>query len=332
MGFYDPSQLVRDAKLHSVEVRPIDVNTSDWDCTLEPIGEVRFAVRLGLRMTRGLSEKDAQLLMVTRAKPYSSVLDLARRSSIPIASLVRLARADAFHSMNLTRREASWAIKALRDETLPLFEEADRREKQILPEFAEPAVVLPPMTKGREVIEDYRSHGLSLRPHPLAFLREELSNLGIRPCASLIDAANDCRITVAGLVMVRQMPGSAKGVMFITLEDESAIANLIVWPALFDKQRRGILGSQLMACRGKVQHAKGVIHVIAEHVIDYTALLRRIGGKDEAFSLPTGRGDEARTGGGGPDPRYSQALRKPHDIFIPKMTTNILPVKARNFR
>lgn len=159
--------------------------------------------------------------------------------------------------MNLTRRDASWAIKALRNDTLPLFADADRREHQFKLEFTEATVALPAMTKGREVVEDYRSHGLTLRSHPLAFLRVDLTAAGIMPCASLQDAPDGQRVTVAGLVLVRQRPGSAKGVMFITLEDESDIANLIVWPSLFEKQRPIVIGAQMIACRGRVQKATG---------------------------------------------------------------------------
>ena len=173
MGFYSPAQLVRDARQHGVEVRPIDVNASAWDCTLEPFNQNRFAVRLGLRMTRGLAEKHGlQLVGARGARSFSSILEISRRAQMPVSALVQLAKADAFRSLNLTRREASWEIKALRDETLPLFEDADRRDQRIRPELTEPVVTLIPMTKGHEVVEDYRSHGLSLRSHPLAFLRK----------------------------------------------------------------------------------------------------------------------------------------------------------------
>jgi error-prone DNA polymerase len=172
MGFYSPAQLVRDARQHGVEVRPIDVNASAWDCTLEPLNQNRSAVRLGLRMTRGLAEKHGLQLVAARgARPFPSILEISRRAHLPVSALVQLAKADAFRSLNLTRREASWEIKALRDNTLPLFEDAERREQRVCPELTEPTVTLIPMTKGREVVEDYRSHGISLRSHPLAFLR-----------------------------------------------------------------------------------------------------------------------------------------------------------------
>lgn len=333
MGFYDPSQLVRDARQHNVEIRPIDINASEWDCTLEPLDDKRRAVRLGLRITRGLAERDGQRIVAARDSPYASVLDLSRRSQAPVAALVQLAKADAFRSLGLGRREASWAIKALRNDTLPLFGEADRRDQQFKPEFTEPTVTLPSMTKGREVVEDYRSHGLTLRAHPLSFVRDQLTGTGFSTCAQLRAAADRSRISVSGLVLVRQMPGSAKGVMFITLEDETDIANLVVWPSLFDRQRKIILGAQMMACRGRVQSVSGVVHLVAEYLIDQSELLRSIGGID-TFTLPAGRGDEARHGGSGFDGREPKQppTVKTRDIYIPDLHIDTLTVKSRNFR
>jgi error-prone DNA polymerase len=332
MGFYDPSQLVRDAWNHGVEIRPIDVNSSEWDCTLQPLDEKRRAVRLGLRMTRGLAEKDGQRIVASRTQQYQSVLDVSRRAQVPVAALVQLAKADAFRSMGLKRRDASWAIKALRNDSLPLFANADRREEQYKPEFTENRVELPAMAKGREVVEDYRSHGLTLRAHPLAFLRNQLTGLGVMPCAALKNAPDGEFITVAGLVLVRQKPGSAKGVMFLTLEDESDIANLIIWPSLFEKQRSVVIGAQMLACRGKVQKATGVIHIIADHLIDHSDMLRSIGGMDQEFVIPTGRGNEAKYGGSGLDPRETKVLNKAREIYVPDLHIDTLTVKARNFR
>jgi error-prone DNA polymerase len=332
MGFYDASQLVRDARQHGVVVLPIDVNASDWDCTLEQLDNKRHAVRLGLRMVRGLTENDGKRLIEARNDaPYTSILELSRRAGLQPGALVRLAKSDAFSSLNVNRREAAWAIKSLRSDTLPLFAEADHREHTIQPEFREPAVELPPMTAGREVVEDYRSNGLTLRAHPLSFLRQELTRRTIAPCQNLRRAQNGSRISVSGLVLVRQRPGSAKGVMFITLEDETDIANLIVWPSLFDKQRKTILGAQMLTCRGYVQCASGVVHVVAEHLIDETELLNSVGGSQEPFNLPAGRGDEARHPNGF-DQRETAQIKKVRDIFIPDLHIDTLNVKARNFR
>jgi error-prone DNA polymerase len=329
MGFYDPSQLVRDARQHGVLVRPIDVNASEWDCTLEPLDGERFAVRLGLRMTRGLAENDGSRLAAARVDaPFTSILELSRRAALHPGALVRLAKADAFRSMGNGRREAAWDIKALRPGKLPLFEEADRRAAAIQPEINEADVALPGMTGGRQVVEDYRSHGLTLRANPVSFLREQLGQMGIAPCRDLRQARDGSRLTVSGLVLVRQRPGSAKGVMFITLEDETDIANLIVWPSLFDRHRRIILGSQMMACRGRVQCASGVIHLMAEHLIDQTELLNSVGGR-ESFILPASGGDQARHPG---DPREAVPIKKVRDIYIPDLHIDSLNVKARNFR
>ncbi|MGH6863187.1 MAG: error-prone DNA polymerase, partial [Methylocella sp.] len=177
MGFYAPAQIVRDARDHGVDVRPVCVNSSRWDCTLEPTErEDRFAVRLGLRMVRGLANHEAAAIISARAdQSFASVDDLWRRAGVAVASLVRLAEADAFRpSLKLARREALWVIKALRDEPLPLFAAASAREAKTVPEFCEPAVVLRPMTAGGEVVEDYGHVGLSLRNHPVSFLRQDL--------------------------------------------------------------------------------------------------------------------------------------------------------------
>ena len=175
MGFYAPAQIVRDAQAHGVEIRPVCVNASRWDCTLEPTDDDgRFAVRLGMRMVKGLANAHAATIVAARAeRPFLSVDDLWRRAGVPSASLVQLAEADAFRpALGLARREALWAIKALRDEPLPLFAAAAAREDAPMPEINEPAVALRPMTAGSEVVEDYGHVGLTLRSHPVAFLRD----------------------------------------------------------------------------------------------------------------------------------------------------------------
>ena len=241
MGFYAPAQIVRDARNHGVEVRPVCINASRWDCTLEPTDiEDRFAVRLGLRMVRGLANSHGATLVGARAdRPFVSVDDLWRRAGVPVAALVQLAEADAFRpSLQLARREALWAIKALRDEPLPLFAAASARAQETVPEIHEPVVALRPMTAGGEVVEDYSHVGLTLRSHPVSFLRAELSGKRIVTCAEAMQARDGRWLETAGLVLVRQRPGSAKGVLFITIEDETGIANLVIWPSLYEKQRR----------------------------------------------------------------------------------------------
>ncbi|MBI1688292.1 error-prone DNA polymerase [Methylorubrum populi] len=317
MGFYAPAQIVRDARAHGVVIRPLDVNYSEWDCTLESLGDGRklFAVRLGLRLAGGLPERDGQRLVTARGRrPFAALSELSDRAGLPAASLTCLVRADAFRSLGLSRREAAWAAKALRPDPLPLFTALSETKGADPAQGAEPAVSLPAMSAGGEVVADYCAKGLSLRAHPLAFLRETLTGLGAQPCAALDRARDGAGIVVAGLVLMRQRPGSAKGTMFMTLEDETGIANLIVRPELFDRQRRVVLGARLMACRGRVQRSGAVVHLVAAELYDRSGLLRRIGEDEETIALRTGRGDE--TGQGvRPDPRASA-----------------LPVRARNFR
>jgi error-prone DNA polymerase len=298
MGFYAPAQLVRDAKNHGVEIRPIDINHSRWDCTLEPTRNPRrFAVRLGLRLVRGLANSDAAMIpLAGQERPFTSIEDLWRRAGIPVSALERLADADAFGSIHVNRRDALWTIRGLGNEVLPLFAAADRRADLIQPESIEPDVALNPMTEGREVVEDYRSKGLTLRQHPLAFLRQELNERRIITCADLRRVRDGHRVTVAGLVLVRQKPSSAKGVMFMTVEDETDVANLVIWSSLFDKQRRLILSSGMIACRGRLQREGDIIHLVAEHLMDLSDLLRSVGDRDQDFHLRHGRGDEAKIG------------------------------------
>ena len=263
MGFYPPAQIVRDARDHGVDVHPADVNHSDWDCTLGAASDGRLALRLGLRQVRGLRAEEAALLVKARGEApgeaFVSPEDLWRRSGISRATLVRLANADAFGSMGLDRRQAAWAAGGLGDsEPLPLFDGVVARQDM------EPA--LPAMSQGQHVVADYRTTGLSLKRHPVAFLRERLARRGARPAAELAKMRDGTRVAVAGLVLVRQRPGTAREVVFATLEDETGIANLVVFPTVQERCRRDLLTARLMICRGKVQTEEGVIHVIAEQV------------------------------------------------------------------
>ena len=314
MGFYAPTQLVRDAREHGVEVRPVCVNASGWDCTMERDEGSCLPVRMGLRMARGLGEMDGTRVVQARgAFPYRSVEEVQRRSGIPAQAMQALAAADAFAALGLGRRDALWAVRGLHDTPLPLFAAAERGSNSIhlLPEVREEPVALPPMPEGGEVVADYRAVGLSLRRHPLAFLRGELSRDRMIPCAELARTRSGRRVTAAGLVLVRQKPGSARGVMFITIEDETGVANVIVWPKLFEAQRPLILSAGMVAVRGRVQAENGVTHLIAEHLTDLTPMLDSVGGRDGTFTMPHGRGDEARTGSG-PDVR---TLRVPTRDF-----------------
>jgi error-prone DNA polymerase len=306
MGFYAPAQIVRDARDHGVEVRPVCVNASRWDCTLEPTDDPdRFAMRLGLRQVKGLANTDAAAIILARGeRPFASVDDLWRRAGAPAASLVKIAEADGFRpSMGLARREGLWAIKALRDEPLPLFAAASAREQAIVPEVDEPEVALKPMKAGREVVEDYGHTGLTLREHPVTFLRQDLARKKFMTCAAASAGKDFQNCKVAGLVLVRQKPGSAKNVTFITLEDETGVANLVVWEAVYEKHRRTVLTSSMLGVIGRIQREGDVVHVVAYKLIDLSAELASVGGRDDPFPLPHGRGDEFHRGPPGPDPR-----------------------------
>jgi error-prone DNA polymerase len=282
MGFYAPAQIVRDARAHEVEVRPVSVNESMWDCTLE--GK---AVRLGLRMAKGLATVHANEMIKHRGLGYRSIEDMWRRLHVPVSALERLAEADAFQTLGLDRRQALWTIRGLSDTRLPLFDTVPAEPDP------EPAVVLAAMTAGRQVVEDYRSVGLTLRRHPVSFLRHDLAERRIVRCVDLATTRDGTRLEVAGIILVRQRPGSARGVLFVTIEDETGHANLILWPSVFEAQRSLILSASMIACRGKLQRAGEVMHVVAEHLTDLSDLLRDVGQRDEAFRVPHGRGDDS---------------------------------------
>jgi DNA polymerase III alpha subunit len=297
MGFYAPAQIVRDAREHGVEARAPDVNHSQWDSTLEngPRAadglhdlhrdmrhDVRamHALRLGLREIKGLKEDDAQLIAARRGGGYDSVRDVWLRTGLSPHVLERLADADGFCSLGLTRREALWAAKALgrvgdRDDDLPLFA-ANTEAALTRLASREPDVALPPMPLGEEVINDYRFLRLSLRAHPSQFLRGDLDTRKVLRNAALRGIANNTRVTISGLVTCRQRPGSANGVVFMTIEDESAVANVIVWPRTFERVRPVVLGARYVLVTGRVQEESGVIHVVAEQLEDLTPWLARL--------------------------------------------------------
>ncbi len=291
MGFYAPAQILRDAEDHCVTLREVDVNASDWDSTLEETQDTgslharhaemaadiygRRALRLGFREAKGLAEEDMRLLVARRGGGYDSVRDLWLRTGLSPAVLERLASADAFSSLGLTRREALWAVAGLNragdKDDLPLL-----RALAFTPIEADAA--LPPMPPGEAVMEDYRALSHSLKGHPVAFLRKGLSQKGIVSCAEFLRVKGPLRprLTVAGLVLMRQRPGTAKGTIFMTIEDETGSANVIVWPKIFERQRAEVLGARLVAVQGEAQEESGVLHLIARKVEDITPALRLI--------------------------------------------------------
>ncbi len=261
MGFYQPAQIVRDAQEHGVETRPVDANHSRWNCTLEDEGA---AIRLGMRMVKGLPEADAHQIdsAVRRCGPFASVESLWRASSASVRALRCLAQADAFRSMGLDRQTALWEIKPLKDTPMPLFEEQS--------EPGEPAPNrLPCVSDAEQVLHDYGAVGLSLKAHPVSFLRPRLDRLGAVPSVRMRDQRvfpSKRKVTVAGLVLCRQRPSTASGVTFITLEDETGIVNLIVWRDVFERYRKPVRLSTILLARGVVERAGEVIHVHAHHL------------------------------------------------------------------
>ena len=311
MGFYAPAQVVRDARAHGVEVRPVCVNASRWDCTLEAVeapelveasgrgvtgAAPRLAVRLGLRRVKGLGRAVAAHLVAARGEtPFASLDELWRRAGVPASHLLPLAHADAFRpALRLARREALWALRGLRDAPLPLFAAAARREegkgRAAAPETVEPVAILRPLPLGREVVEDHRHTGLSLRAHPVAFLRAALARRRVLSCAEAAALGHGRRVRLAGVVLVRQRPGSAKGVMFVTIEDETGVANLVLWPALLERQRRVALGARMLGVEGRVQREGEVVHVIAHRLYDLGSALAGVGEKDAAARHGSVRG------------------------------------------
>jgi error-prone DNA polymerase len=264
MGFYAPAQLVRDAREHGVEARPVDVTMSMWDCTLEPDQLGQPALRLGLRMVAGLSKDAAERLIAARdARAFTDPQDLAVRARLNRKDLAALAAANALATLTGNRHQAAWSLAGI-DTDMPLFEDVPLQE-------ATPMLRVP--TEGQNIAADYASVGLTLRRHPLALLRERFLRRRIATAIELKNATTDTHVRVAGLVLMRQSPGTAHNTTFITLEDETGIVNLIVWSKVAEKYRKPFLQSQLLEVGGRLQHEKGVMHVIADDLIDRTAWL-----------------------------------------------------------
>ena len=340
MGFYAAAQIVRDARDHGTPVRDIDINLSFWDNVLEsqpPGAEIQMharhaamrddicathAIRLGFRQIKGLSEADMLCLTQSRNGGFDSVRDLWLRTKLSPAVLENLAQADAFRSLGLDRREALWAVRGLNragdKDDLPLFAKAAFGA-------AEPDAHLPPMPLGEHVVEDYRHVSLSLKAHPLAFLRAKLAAKNIVSTQKANDepAGTRARLCVAGLVLVRQRPGTAKGVIFMTLEDETGTLNVIVWPKLFEAQRAIVIGARCVAVTGRVQSEAGVTHLIAEKLEDMTAMLGQLSAYGAQVSA-LARADEVRR-------PQARETREPAALFDMEPVRRVLP-KGRNFR
>ena len=292
MGFYAPAQIVRDARDHGVDLRPVCIVSSEWDTTLDEVGHPCAAtapggsrlrpLRLGLRIVKGLSAEEAGRILLARGeRPFADIADLWRRSGVRAATLETLAQADVFHAFGLDRRAALWAIRGLGEQPPPLLAMIDTHE---------PPAILAALTAGREVVEDYRATQLSLRAHPLGFLRGELARRGAVPCDRLDAMRDGSPVQVAGIILVRQRPGSAKGVMFLTLEDETGIANAILWPDRFEANRRTIMSAAMLSVTGRVQREGTVLHLIVDRLADLTPLLRQVGDIDMPRLVSPGDG------------------------------------------
>jgi error-prone DNA polymerase len=354
MGFYQPAQLVRDARDHGVEIREVDINHSVWDCTLEKAdfdpgrihprhAEMREtiltknAVRLGFRQIKGLSEDRMVAFVERRDDGYSTVRDVWLRSGLDVDEIEKLAQADAFRSIGLDRREALWAVKALdrksAAEFLPLFDRPGLGLRD-----REPKSPLPAMPPGEHVIHDYRMLGLSLKAHPVSFLRGRLDAAGITPSAHLSSMPDGKRIWVAGLVLVRQRPGNGKAI-FLTLEDEGGIANIIIWQKRFERYRAVIMGSRFIRVLGRLQSESDVIHIVAEHIEDLTPWLSELSEGFRAFESLSGADEARRPVADGRDKPYRRlaallrefpALARDHDAAA-GAPGKVMP-KGRNFQ
>ncbi len=315
MGFYAPAQIVRDAREHGVEVREVDVNASDWDCTLElAAGSAAKdpALRLGLRQVDGLQRDAAE--RVVAARPYASIDMLRTRGRVPVHAIQRLAAADAFRSISLDRRAALWESRALKTAPeLPLFAYAETRDEGL----EETPAQLPAMPLAEHVISDYQTIRLSLKAHPMHFLRAHYKAQKFITAEQLQNFRDGKRLAIAGVVLIRQRPGTSKGVVFITIEDETGIANLVVWPDLFEKQRKIVMGARLMAVHGMLQRDpdSNVIHVVAGRLEDHTPLLSRLS-DDSLLPARLEKADHAGSWGRPPNrhPRNVEIIPKSRDF------------------
>ena len=281
MGFYAPAQIVRDAREHGVTVLPADVNYSDWDNLLEPC-DSGFALRLGLRQIDGTRVEEVARLIASRNMPYASPEDLQRRARLGAAAIRRLAEGDAFGSTGRDRRAAMWDARALKDApALPLFAQDEGEE---------PAAPLPAMPVCEQVVADYQTLRLSLKAHPMRFLRASLRAQGYVTTGDLAGLRNGAQVRLAGLVLIRQRPGSAKGVCFITLEDEAGSANLVLWPTVFEAFRKPAMTARVLAVSGQVQRAEGVTHVVVGKLTDRSDVLARLAGMTGPAPKPGAQG------------------------------------------
>ncbi|WP_417688156.1 error-prone DNA polymerase [Roseibium sp.] len=301
MGFYAPAQIVRDARDHQVEVRPICVNISHWDNTLERRSDGALALRLGFRQIRGFRQEDAGWIVAARGNGYRDPQTVWRRAGVAPAVLERLAEADAFTDMGLTRRDALWQVRTMRDRSpLPLFNDPINGEN-----IHEPPTLLPPMHLGEEVIEDYVSTRLSLRAHPMELLRSSIPGLITHDALQKVQLG---RYSVCGLVITRQRPGTASGVIFLTLEDETGVSNVVIWPKVYERFRQIVMSGRLLRVTGYLQREGIVVHLIAQQIEDLSFRLPDLARPmDSAISRASTKSNTA------PHPRQQPRAMHPRD-------------------
>ena len=269
MGFYQPAQIIIDARKHGVEVRPVDINYSGWDNTLEEKQEKYCPIRLGFRQVKGLKEEDMQILLAARTGAFTNVhylLDMG----VSLSALEKLADADAFRSIGLDRRQALWEVSALADNPAGIY------KGQSAAKASEQDIQLPLMSLSEHVLQDYSSMALSLKAHPVSFVREKLKQMKVLAADELKNMKDGMHVRVAGLVLVRQRPGTASGICFITIEDETGNAILVVFQKVFDQYRKEIIRSKLLMVEGKLQIEGEVIHVVVKHCYNLSGLLQQL--------------------------------------------------------
>ena len=290
MGFYSAAQLVAEAKRSGVEVRPIDINNSQWDCSLEATDHGRHALRLGMRQVKGLKRYEAERLVASRHIAYQDINGLIRKSDISIYGLESLARADAFNSIGLTSRQVLWEIKKIarqQSSGLPLFSYAEQRHKTIMPE--EPKVSLPLASLSTSVAQDYLATGLSLKAHPVTLLEPYFSADSWQSCSIVLNSIDGKKHQLIGLVTGRQRPGTAKGTVFITLEDAHYSLNIIVWPAIVHVYRLALLSSHLLGVSGRIQKQGRIIHFIADKLVNCDSYLQYLKNPELKILKPKSR-------------------------------------------
>lgn len=284
MGFYQPAQIIIDARKHGVQIVPVDINYSEWDNKLEEKTGKYWTLRLGFRQVKGIREEDVKILLRGRREHYTSLYEL-RETGLSDAALERLADADAFRSLGIDRRKALWHVST-KDRPTALFSEHATKDPR------EEMISLPEMRLSEHVVQDYATTSLSLKAHPVSFIREKLAALRIISAAEIQNVRHGERVKVAGLILVRQRPGTASGICFVTLEDETGTVNVVVFAKLFDQYRKEIIQSRLLMVEGQLQREGEVVHVIARRCFNYSKLLRDLNVSREELSLKMSRSDE----------------------------------------